>query len=355
MTPAVRQRPQRVGLVLTGGTIGSEVSLPASKKLVRLLEEDRSQAPELDLVWRAAPSAEQFEFEVRRPVGLLSEDLVPSDWVPMASTIRSLVSDDGVDAVLILHGTDTMSYTSAALSFMLSDLEVPIVVTGANKPSDQPGTDALQNIRDSLSALRELGPGVFVVFAGRPTAAGRVHLGTRVRKVRASGNAFVSVGKRPVGEVRNGRFVRNWTPAIPTPVPSPAKVDGRVLSLRLYPGLDLASMLDVIRLAKLRGVVLELYPSYTGPTGSSRFSVPRFVDACAAERVPVLATVANEPAGRPNLYESRIALEQAGAEVLHTLPETATVKLMWALGITRKRDALLDLMRTPIANELSYA
>lgn len=354
MTPKAKQdSPHRLGLVLTGGTIGSGVSAPGSEdKLVRLLDGAGSEIPELELVWKAAPRADDLELSIRRPIGLLSENLVPNDWIPMARTIRSLVQDDGVEAVLVLHGTDTMAYTSAAMAFMLSDLQVPVALTGANRPSDQAGSDAFRNVRDSLTALRELRPGVFIVFAGRPKSLGRVHLGTRVRKIRASGNAFESVGRRPVAGIRDGKITRYWTPELPTPVQPRPVIDSRVLSLRLYPGLDLKSTFDSIAAAKIRGVVLELYPSFTAPTGRSRFSAPTFVEMCTAKDIPVIATVANEPVGKPNLYESRIALEEAGAEVLHMLPETATVKLMWALGTKRKRDGVLDLMKTPIANEM---
>lgn len=344
----------RLGLILTGGTIGSGVTSPGPREnLVRLLDGAGAEFPELELIWAATPGAEDVEFSVRRPIGLLSENLVPKDWIPMASTIRDLARDDGVEAVLVLHGTDTMSYTSAALAFMLADLPVPIVLTGSNKPADQPGSDALRNVRDSLAALRELEPGVFVVFSGRPKAASRVHLGTRVRKVRASGFAFESVGRRPVGEVRDGRVERFWTPPAPAPVRSRLAVDSRVLSLRLYPGLDLSAMLDSMDSAQTRGVVLELYPSFTAPAGNSRFSAPEFVEACTARDIPVVATVANEPASKPNLYESRIALEEAGAEILHMLPETATVKMMWTLGAKRKRQSVLAQMRTEVAAEMA--
>jgi L-asparaginase/Glu-tRNA(Gln) amidotransferase subunit D len=128
-----------------------------------------------------------------------------------------------------------------------------------------------------------------------------------------------------------------------------------VLSLRLYPGLDLDSILDALIPAKVRGVVLELYPSFTAPTGGSRYSASRFVEACAREGIPVVAAVANEPAGRPNTYESRVGLEAAGTAILRMLPETAIVKLMWALGSGLERESILDLMRTEIANEMSHA
>ncbi len=325
------------------------------EKLVRLLDAAGNRIPEFELVQEALPRGGEFEFDVRRPIGMLSENLAPEDWTAMAASIRGLAEEEGVDAILILHGTDTMAYTSAALSFMLSDLQVPIVVTGSNKPSDQPRSDALQNLHASLVALENLGPGVFIVFAGRPTAAGRVHIGTRVRKVRASGNAFASVGRRPVAEVRTDEFVRLWAPNPPRPMPFRGEVDQRVLSLRLYPGLDLGAIFDSLIPNQVRGVVIELYASFTSPSAQPRYSVPRFVDACSASGVPVVAAVANEPRGKPNLYESRIAFEEAGGAILHMLPETATVKLMWALGMDSRPDSVLELMNTSIANEMSNA
>jgi L-asparaginase/Glu-tRNA(Gln) amidotransferase subunit D len=354
MSAKAKRRPRRLGLVLTGGTIGSGVSAPDSKRnLVRLLDGVGADFPELELIAAAIPRAGDLELSVRRPIGLLSENLEPRDWIPMASAIRDLVREDGVEAVLVLHGTDTMSYTSAALAFALSDLPVPVVLTGSNKPADQAGSDALRNIGDSLAALRVLDPGVFVVFAGRPNAVGRVYLGTRVRKVRASGSAFESIGRRPVAEIRAGAVERFWTPDAPTPTGFRLAVDDRVLCLKLYPGLDLEAMLDATIAAETRGVVLELYPSFTAPVDRSRFSASRFVAACTERDVPVVATVANEPAARPNLYESRIAVEEAGAEILHMLPETATVKLMWALATERERLTTLALMRTQIAGEMA--
>jgi L-asparaginase/Glu-tRNA(Gln) amidotransferase subunit D len=350
-----RQGSRRVGLVLTGGTIGSGVSASEDgKPLVRLVDGAESdEAPELSLVREVAGRLGEIELSVRRPVRATSESLVPKDWTAIAAAARELVSSGDVDGVLVLHGTDTMAYTAAALAFMLADLSVPIVFTGANRPADQPGSDAARNVVDSLLALEALGPGVFVVFAGAPKGVGRVHLGTRVRKVRASGNAFASVGRRPVAEIRNGRLTSLRVLEAPTAASPHSKVDPSVLSLKLYPGLDLQAMSEAIAAAKTRGVVLELYPSFTGPAGGSHFSVSRFVEDCAVKGLPVVATVANPPAGAPNLYESRVALEAAGAVVLPMLPETATVKMMWALGTGGKRDAVLDLMRTEVASEMS--
>jgi L-asparaginase/Glu-tRNA(Gln) amidotransferase subunit D len=81
--------------------------------LIRLLDAAGGRIPEFELVQEALPRGGDFEFDVRRPVGMLSENLAPEDWTAMATSIRGLVEDKGVDAILILHGTDTMAYTSS--------------------------------------------------------------------------------------------------------------------------------------------------------------------------------------------------------------------------------------------------
>ncbi len=349
-----RQGSRRIGLVLTGGTIGCEIEGSGANELVRLASEE--DAPELELVREAAGKG--VELSLRRPLWLTSESMAPANWVTIARSVDSLLTEDGVDAVLVLHGTDTMAYTSAALSFMLAETAAPIVLTGANSPIGEPGSNARRNVEDSLVALAALDPGTYVLFGGadEPTL---VHLGTRVRKVGGPGNAFASVGCAPVGVVRDGRFEPSASAGEPVASPDRAVgpgrigVDPRVLALRLYPGLDFEWAWAAIASGEVRGVVLELYPSVTGPAGESGLSVVRFAERCGAHGVPVVATTAT-PVGRGFArYESTVALEATGAEILPMLPETATVKMMWALGAGGKRDAVLDLMRTEVAGEMS--
>src|SRR6202040_1852748 len=105
------------------------------------------------------------------PIRELSENLQPRHWVLIAQAVRSLIEQEDAAGVLVLHGTDTMAYTAAALSFLLSDLEGPVVLTGANLPTGEAGSDAQRNVHDALVALNELERGVYVAFTGRPDQA----------------------------------------------------------------------------------------------------------------------------------------------------------------------------------------
>jgi L-asparaginase type I len=286
---------------------------------------------------------------------LLSENLTPGDWIPIAESIRELASLDDVDGIIVFHGTDTMAYTAAALSFLLADLEKPVILTGSNLPPDQAGSDARRNAQDALVALESLGAGIYIVFAGGNDLPGLVHLGTRARKRQASGQAFASINNLPLAEIVEGRFRWVMRPSDPNPLAvARDSVDPRVLTLRLYPGLNFAAAFDTITAGDIRGVVIELYASATGPHTDDEYSLPTFVRRCVEDDIVVVTTVPAAPENPGNVYETTVAIHEAGAVFLaDMLPETATVKLMWALAQVESADAVRTLMRRPIASELS--
>ena len=162
--------------MLTGGTIGAE------QHGAVLSVGAQPTSAEADLLRSAWPAAGEPRVVVAAPLRKLSENLTPGDWPAIAGAVRRLVEVDDVDGVLVLHGTDTMAYTAAALSFLLCDVERPIVLTGSRLPAGQPGSDAPANVRAALVALLALGSGTYVAFGGDADAAARIHLGTRVRK-----------------------------------------------------------------------------------------------------------------------------------------------------------------------------
>jgi L-asparaginase len=343
-----------LGLVLTGGTVGSRVAATSSGSVVVLDGQDderrRPQSALIDaVIERAAPAG----VRIVRPMNALSENLLPGDWVVIAQAVRDLIENHGVDGVLILHGTDTMAYTAAALSFLLADAPVPIVLTGANLPPEDPRSDAARNVGDALVALSGLDGGTHIAFAGGARSPTWVHLGTRVRKARASGPAFVSVNRQPAGKVTDGRY-RPIHPLRRHARPSlRLALEDRVLALRLHPGLDLEAVAGMVETSELRGVVLELYAAATAPGGRGRYSAPEFVARCRAHGVAVVTAVPAVPTGVSNRYATTIELQDAGAVfVRDMLPETALVKLMWALAQTGEGDALAGVMLEPVAEEL---
>lgn len=393
----------RLGLVLTGGTIGS--TSPGDSDIVRL-----QRGPNATGMpgWLAGPLAAfgAHQLQIERPVELHSEEARPADWAAIATACRRLAERD-VDAICILHGSDTMAYAAAALSFSLADLTVPIVLTGSNLPPDAEESDAKTNVRAALVALRTLPAGVYLVFAGVPDGDALVHLGTRVRKERASGRAFVSPNGGPVAVIEHGRLRR----LVPWPLPQPlgpvvrrgaaaiaegpggatavpglaavgangtatvngwsasragaaigvtehprvAAFDSRVLELRVHPGLPVPALEAAVDAGGLLGVVAELYPCATGPTGADDASLSRLAEHVTERGGVVVGTVAAAPDVAGSYYPSLPSLTASGIGFLPgVLTSTATVKLMWALAVTGGDQARTRaLMRRTVAGEVA--
>jgi L-asparaginase/Glu-tRNA(Gln) amidotransferase subunit D len=294
----------------------------------------------------------------------------PSDWTDIAAQVRHL-ANQGCDKILVLHGTDTASYTAAALSFLLADQRIPIVLTGSNIPPGESDSDAQHNIDHALTALTRLGPGIYLSFAGCPEGTSYVHLGTAVRKVLASSQAFFSINRVPVGKIlddrRSGSFQpspdfrrrgwvdRNLLQGVPTPIASD-DFESRVFSFSIYPGCDLEMLYETLALRNYRGVVLQLYPSGTGPAvedQESATSLPRFITQCTERGIVVVGTVPVGPSLKTNHYQSTVALIKAGAVLnRYVTPETALVKLMWLLARSEDLNWIKEMMNRSIAGEI---
>lgn len=341
-------RQPSVGLVLTGGTIGAE-----RHGLVLSVGSQPSGA-ETALLTSAWPAADAPRVAVAEPLRKLSENLTPRDWPAIAAAVRGLVEVDDVDGVLVLHGTDTMAYTAAALSFLLCDVERPIVLTGSKLPSSEPASDAPDNVRAALVALLAMGSGTYVAFGGGEDAAASIHLGTRVRKALGAGEAFASVNRQPVATVHGNRLTPLQPYAHRVGERSIQDVDEHVLALRLYPGLDFGAAHDTVRRGGVRGVVVELYPSATGPDTGDRFSLPAFIRRCAERGVIVATASPGAPPSGASSYETTLAIADAGGVFVHDMTtETATVKMMWALAQSPEREVVRRLLLSPIAGELA--
>jgi L-asparaginase/Glu-tRNA(Gln) amidotransferase subunit D len=315
------------------------------------VDEENMEA-ELEILQKV--SSQQLLISFRSPLRTLSENLRPRDWPLIAGAVRELVAE-GVETVVVFHGTDTMAYTAAALSFLLSDLEIPIVLTGANIPLVDEDSDAPINALSSLVALQHLQAGVYIVFAGASHLPGLVHLGTCVRKLRASGSAFSSINRPVVAEV-DGEFFRPRR--LYQPVLQPLRgqaVEERVMQLRLYPGCDLDAAFDSLSRSEARGLVIELYASATGPA-TAEYSLPLMVERCVTSGVPVVVTTATPLVPSHQFHETTMMIANAGAIFLQgMLPETATVKLMWALAQGGDAEELVSLLREEIAGEFGFA
>ncbi len=352
----------RIGVLVTGGTVGSRSEpLSGEERLVKLSETDE----QLDVF--AGPHVTGvlqqggISTVLRQPLNMLSENMTPEHWVAIGREIEELLEAEPLDGILVLHGTDTMSFTAAALSFMLAGIEVPVVLTGSNRPPNEPETDADTNIADALIALQHLTPGVYLSFAGRPDAKSRIHDGVSVRKARGSGPAFISAGRVHVAEVSWGSF--EWTlktrraepgaeaPDGPDRAPFRIAADDRVLRIDLHPGINLDAIFEMLVRGGFRGAVMTLYPALTGPFEPERSSVPRFADRCAGQGIVLALTMNAQPVGVQNSYESKLLLEETGAVLLPVIPELAMVKLMWALGWADDYEQVKEILAAEVVNE----
>lgn len=261
----------------------------------------------------------------------LSEEIVPADWQTLADRIVSVFAD-GAIGVVVAHGTDTMAFTAAALSFVLEDLPGPVVLVGAQRSPDRPSSDGFSNLAEAARLARhpQLAEVVVLMHEGLSDSAFSIHRGTRVRKMHSTRrDAFRSRNGPPLGRVEGGTVTLR--DGFRARAAGPAKVGSRLDTsgglLWFYPGLSPARAEAFAK--GLRGVVL----AGTGLGHASVEHLSWIRPAVANGQVVVMTTQCLEGRADPYVYSTGRELLGAGVVFLDDLlPETAYAKLLWALG-----------------------
>ena len=334
----------RVLVLGTGGTIASRVDYRTGAVTPAVSSEElHALIPELSDIARIEP---EILFSV------LSEDIGPTHWSAIAKRVAKALKD-GVDGVVVTHGTDTMGYTAAALSFALAGIPVPVVLVGAQRSSDRPSSDATLNLIGGVTAAANAPfAGVYVAMhLDESDERIAFHRGTRVRKSHTSRrDAFVSVGVPVAGVWGRGGFEyvdgglpqRKGSSFSPRP-----EFDPRAALLKFYPGMP-ASMIGAAETAGAKGIVVE----GTGLGHTSRECIKelkRFVDGGGAA---FMTSQCINGRVDMNVYENGRDLLHAGVVPLEDmLAETALVKAMWALGNASSADGVIRLMKQAVAGE----
>lgn len=314
-----------VALLSTGGTIASRVDYRTGG--VRPVQEEAELLAFYPDLERDGPVRVTPVFD------RLSENLAPEDWQALAREVAKAFAA-GARGVVVTHGTDTMAFTSAALSFQLESLPGPVVLVGAQRSPDRPSSDGVTNLAAAVTIARlaPIGEVVVVMHEGLSDDRFAIHRGTRVRKMHATRrDAFESRNGPPLGSMAGGEIVWNATPRPPSP--PPVRVDDRLADrvglLWFYPGLSPARA-EAFAL-DLRGLVL----SGTGLGHASAVHLPWIRAAVQRGTVVAMTTQCLEGAVDPFVYATGRELLRAGVlYVDDLLPETAYVKLLWALGRT---------------------
>src|SRR5206468_6229586 len=248
--PSPTKDKPTVAVLGTGGTIASYVDYPTGAVHPAVTAEE--------LVFSVPELLEVCNVRARVIYSIYSENLKPENWQRLAREAAKEI-DSGAAGVVIPHGTDTLHFTTAALSFMLRDLTAPVVVVGAQRSSDRPSSDAAMNL---LSAARvataDLGEVVAVMHGETSDSFGVIHRGTKVRKMHSSRrDAFRSLNATPLGRVHPDGTVELTDRALPR-ARGPTKVDDaletKVALVTFYPG-QRPTELEAI-LQGLRGIVI---------------------------------------------------------------------------------------------------
>ena len=260
----------------------------------------------------------------------------------------------GFDGIVIAHGTDTMGYSAAALSFALQKPPVPVVFVGAQRSSDRPSSDAATNL---IAAVRVAGYAPFAevcvsMHAWHSDDVIAIHRGTRVRKLHTSSrDAFKSVNSEPIAYVSQGEIKINAEDLNPRGSDDYRFEPGfspDAALVKFYPGMP-PDVLEFLAEKGCRGIILE----GTGLGHVSNRLIPTIKSL--VERGIFLGMTSQCIYGRVNMrvYDTGRYLLKAGVVPLDDmLPETAYVKLSWSLARARDLEDVKRLMLTPISGEL---
>ena len=323
-------------LIATGGTI-------ASKSTENGLAPQISSEEMLDYV----PAAREFcTIDAIQILNIDSTNLQPEHWLLMARTVRE--NYDKYDGFVICHGTDTMAYTAAALSYLVQGSPKPIVLTGAQKPIWFDGTDSKRNLTDAFFyACRGCG-GVQIVFNGK------VILGTRARKTCSkSFQAFSSVNYPDLAVVQDDHLLQYMSCPVAEKPTFYDKLDDNVGLLKLIPGTK--PELVEFMTQHYDGLIIESFGVGGLPEYGNLYEILR----AAVERGKIIVMTTQVPN-----EGSDLTVYHVGGHLKQTLrlleaydmtTEAAVAKLMWIMGQTHDFAEAEKLFYAPVARDILYS
>lgn len=329
---------KKILLIATGGTI-------ASKKTEKGLTPGLNPEDILKYVPRVRGLC---EVEAVQLFNVDSTNMSPDRWITIAAKVKECFDD--YDGFVILHGTDTMSYTAAALSYLIQNSRKPIVITGSQRPIEKERTDAVANVEDSfLYAVDEHSHGVCIVFGGR------VIQGTRARKMRTkSFNAFDSMDFPYLAIIRDGKILRYIREDVCGEPRFYLELNKRVFLLKLIPGIkpDILSYLK----KDYDALIVESFGVGGLPTYEGIGYEAALKDWIDSGRFLMMTTQVPHEGSDMSIYNVGMKYkEKYGLMESYDMTLEATVtKLMWILGRTRDKAEIKRLFYTPVSHDILF-
>ncbi|MDR0439028.1 MAG: Glu-tRNA(Gln) amidotransferase subunit GatD [Methanocalculaceae archaeon] len=333
-----------LSIISTGGTIASTVDYRTGAVSSKFTTEDIIRSiPELAGIAR---------YRTAQPFNILSENMNPAMWQELARAIRDEIVA-GATGVIVTHGTDTMLYSAAAISFMLT-VPVPVIFVGAQRSADRPSSDNAMNVICSAkTGVSDLGEVVVCMHATSDDVECALHRATRVRKNHTSRrDAFQSVERAPVGMVSypDGTVFLGMD-AIPRGTHELSlfdRLESHCGLLQYYPGIDPA-VFDAFR--GYAGLVI----AGTGLGHVGTDCIAKIAALISAGTFVVMTSQCQAGYVCDRVYETGRDLLDAGVvEGGCMLPEVALVKLMWVLGNVTRREDAMRMMQMNLKGELDY-
>lgn len=341
-----------ISILGTGGTIASRIDYRTGGVYASFSPKDIAmQIPELK---------EIANIKVEQIMNIMSEDMNPEKWVEIAKAVAKEINS-GSKGIVVTHGTDTLHYTSAALSFMLKDLPCPVAIVGSQRSSDRGSSDAVMNVACAANFVANSDVAeVCVVMHGSISDDYCFAVrGTRARKMHTSRrDAFKSINELPIAKINwESRKIEilneNYRKRSEKKVKVDDKIEKKVALIKCYPGLD-PSIFDFYMEKGYKGFVIEATGLGHTPTLGENSLLPK-VEKAVSLGIPVIIT-SQCLYGRTHatIYHNlRELLKRGAIFASDMLPEVAYVKLIFVLGHTKNLEKVKEMMLTNLAGEIS--
>lgn len=334
----------KILVLSTGGTIGS-----ATKDGV--MSPDKNATALLVLLYESS-FQDVAEFDCESVSDILSENVTEPFYEKLINRLLA-VDTEKYDGVIVLHGTDTLAYTSSLAAMVCRSLPVPVGFVGANYPLKHPKSNAFVNFRAAVEYLKAGGRGFFVPYENSDGKT-YIHLATRLTEADFLHDDFHSLGDAVLAEFKDGKIIFSNDSRLPSQeelsMPLPGITDGefdlsgRVVLLKSYPGLDYSELR--IKHDNVCAVVNVTYHTGSAPCAGGSFGLPEFCDECHKNGVDVYLAGLRKT---DDIYETSKQIYEHGAEPIYSVSVPAAVSKLRAAY-----NSSLKNIDTLISNDIYY-